>query len=973
MTFDNGALDAVFRVSKYLKPNSALPEGPIRALEDYSIYIHAKNPKQEIVVTGRMIYDYAQKITGLPVNPLDAAGFSEYIDGVRAKLNERVVNQEPMVKVAVDALERALSGDPRKPVSVLFAGPTGVGKTLVGQSLAEFAFNDKNRFFEIDGTALQDGKYSLGSIFGVPTGIQGADVSSGELMEWMDDPARGKFGGIILINEADKMHLDGWKRLMEFLDRGALSGGDGKLRYGNRHIVIFTSNKGTKKVFPDSFVGWSDAEIETRAKNTSTQFLKNMLLERDLEPSKNEVILTPEIVGRIDLAALALPVTKTTAPRITEIETREFLKNFKATYDVDVEVSKELNAQLGLTGVNFLSGARNIRNQVSEYLTPALNAARKKWALAGGHTLKLSLEAAQPGQAPQIEIEFNGEKITSPAPQLAHENPLEDPTVRDMLAHLSEKMHSHMPEQPEAVDIIVSAVHGKYGDVNRKRPISILLVGRTGLGKTEIGKALGFAVYGDTERYSAIPMSDVVDEQSWNEVFIPQFERALMNNPQGGVIIPDEFSNVGGGNVQKKKALLLKFLHLLEEGTWVSPVDPTRVYDLRKYIVLFTGNDLETLTQGVTSDEENLNIWKDNHSRAKVETHLKANGVPESFLSRQDAVLMIKPLTGEGKGRVTDRILIEISNRLMKQHKGVKFKWGEKFTSQMGHSFFTHARGARSVRSVLENTVAAMVTEVLTKFGYDQKNLDGSEIHFSITDNAITKPYIKGHELPQREVILTAELYKGGERRESLSVNATESAEPIQLLTEAEADLASYHELGHALLNDESLTGLRLVRISIRGRLINGESVIGYNRYDTVRGASPSLTRRSVLARLKMLWGGRLAQEKANFDPDSGWETDLANMRQIATDYFKKYGLKDGLEAMNLDSDGRPQPSREQTVEMQTEMKALFDESRKMAEQELEVVWPKLLEAHALLKERGDIEGSELHAKPAKTCADELK
>ena len=95
---------------------------------------------------------------------------------------------------------------------------------------------------------------SLNKLFGAAGGLVTSTERQGILCDWFDDPSQGKYGGVVLIDEAERGDPGVWERLMEFFDTGAFVGGDGRRRQARRHVVILTSNRGDKILFPDSIV-----------------------------------------------------------------------------------------------------------------------------------------------------------------------------------------------------------------------------------------------------------------------------------------------------------------------------------------------------------------------------------------------------------------------------------------------------------------------------------------------------------------------------------------------------------------------------------------------------------------------------------------------------------------------------------------------------------------------------------------------
>ncbi|MCB0351447.1 MAG: hypothetical protein KDD38_09705, partial [Bdellovibrionales bacterium] len=819
------------------------------------------------------------------------------------------------------------------------------------------------RMFKIDGTLLQDGKFALGSIFGVPTGVQGADITAGSFMEWLDDPAHGKMGGVIVINEAEKMHPDAWRRLMEFMSEGVVYGGDGKPRYANRHVLILTTNKGTREIFPDAVKNWSQAEIDTRIAQLSETDIKSYFLRS--EPGREEFVLPREIMGRISRAVVANPVTEETAVIIGEIEVQQYVAKIMDIYHIKINVDQRLIQHLSITGLDSLEGARPIHNQVETYINEAMTEARKRWSIARDEALDLKLVEFAPGVRPEIEVSFKGESFNIKAPKNIVNNPLADQETREMLDRLSDVMHGHMVEQPESVNAVTQAIRAKNGDAGRRRPISITVVGTTGVGKTEIGRAIALARYGSLDRANVIGLGEAHSNAALDIIFgigqksVSEFEQILMNNPQGGVITFDEFSNMGGDKEAVKTAMIKRFYTMLEEGVWRSPRPDGPEYDLNKYIFLFTGNDLEEELQGVSGDEQRLAIWEKIKHREKVQALLLKKGVPEAFLGRQDVVAVLRPLVGAAQPRVTGKLIEEWQARFQKQHHGVVVEWEPEFLQQLAASFFSHDRGARSVRSVIENQISSLSTELLLKNNYDTEANYGLKIKLSMTDNLSKTSFTEG-EIQNRKVAIYATLLSGDTILQKLEVDATDAATKIVVLSKEEALLTAYREAGRLVLNNAELTQEIPVYVTIHGSMVNDERVLGYSRYEPVIGANQALTKRKVLALLKSLWAGRLAQEKAGFEADFMWEKSISKMRKLASDFLVKSGLGDGLEVVRVNDDGEPQLSSEQRESLDSEMKKLFVESKKMATDEIEANWPQVEQYVRLLLEKGELGAGDL-------------
>lgn len=932
VSFSDASLDTLMKVSRYIYPEFARPEGPFRLARDLAIRTYTLAQGKNAEVTDKMIYDYVQKLTGIPSDPRDAKAFDAYLKSIEKTLNERVINQAHLSRGLVKTWSQILVGNPTKPQTHLILGPTGSGKTLIAQAFADTGLGKSGRFFEIDGTALEQGEYSLGTYFGVPVGLKAGEQSSGTLMEWLDDPSRGKYGGIILINEAEKMPPEVWKRLMEFMDRGVIYGGDGEPRYANRHMIIMTSNRGTKEIFPDTSKLWSNSEISNRITNLKESDLKEYFLRTD--PGTSENVVPIEVMGRIDHVQVAHPVTKESSPSIVKTEINLFAKEL----NLKLKPTEALVKHLSVTGIDTLYGARPLKKMISTYFTEVVVGARKNWSIEDGVELDLDLLVDPTTRKSYIQVKYKGQSFNIQAPEDIRANPLEDPEYRKKMRDLGPRMRSIMVEQPEATDALVRALNSKAANDARRRPNSLTLLGTTGLGKSAMGFALAESLYGEASRCAIISLGHVQNAKGLETVFGSKndktpfvFENTILKNPQGGVIMFDEFSNMGGSNLEVKKALLYSFYEMLEEGTWTSPRNG-RVYDLSKFTFIFTGNDLEELLQGVSSDELRMAKWNEINTREKIQAHLLTKGVPEPLIGRQLGIILLRPLVGEGQARVTDLLLNETKSQLEKQNQGLKITWEKDFHEKLAKSHFSHDRGARSVRTLIEYHMPALVTELIVES--DIYNFSGIEMHYRMTDNASHRAYSE-KEANAREVVLYVDMIQNGKKIAGKELLITSSANKQIVMSKEEARKSALYYVGRALANDPLKTGQQLDFLSTKGAVVHEDIQYGFIQFKDIPGRKKSQTKSAVVARLAALWGGRLLLEKQGLEPDVEWQKDLAIMRKMATEFLRLNGSADGLEAVETDEDGQMNLSPEQRKAFQTELKALFDMAKKVASENI--------------------------------------
>ncbi len=950
VVIDEGAIDAALRSSNYLYPDIANLDATYRVLESMAIKSHREATGEISELTDVKVYSYLQAELGFPVNPYDHVALDEYIEGLRAELKRRVVNQEPAIDALCDLWRQTLAGDPRKPLSLLITGTTGVGKTLLLHTFSELAFGSQDRVLKVDGTSMADGGFSLGTYFGTPDGVNTKGATSGKIPEFLDDPSRGQRGGLFAIDESDKMHSDVWQRLMEFSDRGELPGGDGRIHRGNHHIIVYTTNKGAREIFPPESQSWSAAEIRARVAGVTEADIKNYFTRPD--PANPEKVLPSEVMGRVTRAVVMNPVANAQASDIGAIEVGIFTDRELKERKTNIKVSSDLTAHLSVTGIDTLEGARPMRSQINKYLSNAMIQARRKWPLQPNDEISLALVPETPDVPAKISVLFKGQSLLVEAPQRPKQNPLLDPAVQKMLTELEGKLIERVDGQPEAVRALATGIKAKYANFGRRRGISILAVGPTGIGKTELARALAYALFDDPERIELLPIGEIRTNANFAAFFggdgsktISPFEKALIANPMGGVNVMDEYSNIGDGTVGSKDSMLKRFYTVVEESFWTSP-QTGKTYDLNKYVFYWTGNDLEGKMQGLSSDEQRLAAWELLREREVLHRELVKTGVPEAFVGRQDAVVAFRPLTGSTPPAVAKKLLGEFKSGFEKQNSGAKLTWDTEFEKQMAASFFTHNLGARSIRSVIDNQIASLLTDTLLSFGYSEKALAGLELRLSMIDNAVKNAFVVG-STPVRKVNIAVDLIRDGKNVFSGQVDVSGVAAKQLTMTEAQAKIAAYYHIGRVATNDEALTHRKFKSMSVRAVSIGEQLQFGTSTYETVDGGDVSQSRSNVMALLVSYWGGRLAQEHAGYEPDSAWAKDLAAMRTVTTNYLVQFGLVDGLEATEINDRGNPVLNSQQKQLIQTEMQKMFNESKTIAKAKIEAAWPGIQRAVA--------------------------
>ena len=879
-------------------PDNGTLDGSIKLIQDLAIR-HATETSESPThsVNRQEFSDFIRQYYSLPVDPQDAIAFMDFLEEAKRQLNGIVIGQERMISDVVDAYGQLIRNK-EKNVSVVYAlGVTGVGKTLLGTELARIVLQNKGAFFEINGNEYTS-SHRMDALLGAPNGFVSSNKTPGALMEWLDDASRGGRGGIVLINEIDKMDVEGLKRLMEAWDRAKLVGGDGKVRSFKNIQFIVTSNRNATMIFPESWPTWTAAEMAAHVASLDSDGLKEKATINSTG-GQDDKQLSPEVLNRIDLFTLGVPITKDVALLIAQQLLERSNQEFAEDFGLRLELEPEVLQRLVDHSYNHLFGARPIVRVVGKYLQDftygyVRATGGNPAAGEGGEPLTVPVGLVADAESEIFSLAEGAH--TLPAPKVGTLDPLADPEFVEEILRFEEEMNQYIFGQEEMISRISEAIIAHAGDAeNNQRALSIMAIGSTGTGKSETAKAIAQVKYKSRERTGYVNLGKVRFEGDFNRVFNPppgyqganqigEFERALLNNPQGGVILFDEVSNMGAGSPADKEAAFKLLYEITDEPTWTSSATG-ETYDLRKYIFFFTGNDGEGIFSGLGSDDLRLAEWEENRSGARVRKILRDSGVPEAFIGRLADLILQKPLTREILSeKIAPKFLDPIFNKTGRW-PGANLQVSPEFVAQFGTIFFTQDEGARSVRKVAESKLRALLVKV--RAGLMRQGADSEvDVQLSLEDNLPETIFVENAGEFKRQVTLVAQAVKDGEVLVTERVDATEHADKVTLFTEAQARLTSFHEIGHAYVNDPSVSHENLAFISLQAR----DGYLGYARYTQV-GTPQSFTKETLMARVATILAGSAAQQLAGFPVDSGMSQDLDQARKLIRAAILNSGL----------------------------------------------------------------------------------
>ena len=307
-------------------------------------------------VDAEEIAEVVSKWTGIPVSKMIQSE-KEKLLTLEDELAKRIVGQKEAITALSDAVRRSRAGlqDDKKPIgSFMFLGTTGVGKTELAKSLADYLFNDENAMTRIDMSEFQE-KHSISRLVGAPPGYIGYD-ESGQLTE----AVRRRPYSIILLDEIEKAHPDVFNLLLQVLDDGRLTDAKGRTVNFKNTIIIMTSNLGTDLIH-QSFdeIKLSDFEVATqKAKMKVMELLKQSI--------------RPEFLNRIDETILFPPLTRKNITEIVQLQLEQLQKKL-LEQDIKLVISKDAFKWIAEAGYDPFYGARPIKRVIQKQVMNELS------------------------------------------------------------------------------------------------------------------------------------------------------------------------------------------------------------------------------------------------------------------------------------------------------------------------------------------------------------------------------------------------------------------------------------------------------------------------------------------------------------------------------------------------------------------------------------------------------------------------